>query len=594
MGKVYLAEQRLGTATRRVAIKTLRPELSNNAQVVGRFLRECEIVAQLHHPNTVQFFDFGELEIDGSGGLFIVMEYIEGEDLGALLDREGPLELGRIDRLLIQIAGSLSEAHQLGVVHRDLKPDNILLTERAGQPDFVKVLDFGIARHHEMGEERTQLTMQGMVLGTPPYMSPEQFGEEAPDARSDLYSLGIILYEMLTGRLPFEAKTPWEWANRHLSEPPLDLAALERGSALPEHRRRAVMRALSKDPAARQRDIIELLEEFTGIASGQEGWLLTAQRSLLPERLPEHSAEDARELRRASDHRAEALDWATKTSDDDDDDDDDELEALIEPPRMGRAMLFALLLIGALFAGIYLMGGPEPREEAGRELGQEADDEHALAHDPSAEEEEARAHAQQDGATTEAAAKAKAKAERERGSSSAMSASSKAKTASAMTRRSAPRARPVQPAGAPQEDQRTESPAEAPSQPAAESAPPSADPGTISRPASDAASSTTSGASASTIAAGEALLREGRAAMEAQRFIEAGARLNEAEALLGADSPAYLSARRELGRLGERAVGNELMRGRCDEAQALFRDLQRANAHQRAAAQFTGDWCPRP
>ncbi|MCA9603431.1 MAG: serine/threonine protein kinase, partial [Myxococcales bacterium] len=142
MGKVYRAEQKMGNATRFVAIKTLHPELSRDPQIVARFLRESETVIQLTHPNTIQFYDFGELP---DKTLFIVMEYIEGESLAHTLLR-GAIEPTRVDKLLVQICGSLNEAHGLGIVHRDLKPDNILLTNRGGQTDFVKVLDFGIAK----------------------------------------------------------------------------------------------------------------------------------------------------------------------------------------------------------------------------------------------------------------------------------------------------------------------------------------------------------------------------------------------------------------------------------------------------------------
>ncbi|MEM6959550.1 MAG: serine/threonine-protein kinase, partial [Myxococcota bacterium] len=134
MGKVYLAEQKMGTALRKVAIKTLHPELSGDPQLVARFHRECETVIELHHPNTVKFYDFGELE---DKTLFIVMEYIEGGDLARHLQKHGAVAPALADKLLIQICGSLHEAHQRGVVHRDLKPENVLLTTRGGQENFV-------------------------------------------------------------------------------------------------------------------------------------------------------------------------------------------------------------------------------------------------------------------------------------------------------------------------------------------------------------------------------------------------------------------------------------------------------------------------
>ncbi|MEZ4256101.1 MAG: serine/threonine-protein kinase [Polyangiales bacterium] len=269
MGKVYRAEQKMGNATRFVAIKTLHPELSRDPQIVARFLRESETVIQLTHPNTIQFYDFGELP---DKTLFIVMEYIEGESLAHTLLR-GAIEPTRVDKLLVQICGSLNEAHGLGIVHRDLKPDNILLTNRGGQTDFVKVLDFGIAKRSEAEDQKdAKLTKQGMVLGTPPYMSPEQFSGVALDARSDIYSLGLITYEMLTGELPFMARTPWEWATQHLTVQPTPLDRHPVAELLPPHKRAAVMRALEKDRSNRQPSVLDFMREFTGATDAQAAW----------------------------------------------------------------------------------------------------------------------------------------------------------------------------------------------------------------------------------------------------------------------------------------------------------------------------------
>jgi serine/threonine-protein kinase len=132
-----------------------------------------------------------------------------------------------VRHILRQVCGALEEAHQQGIVHRDLKPDNVVLTHRADEPDFVKVLDFGIALSTgPTAKRQTKLTQQGTVLGTPPYMSPEQLAGEEVDSRSDVYSLGVIAYEMLTGKLPFEAETPWQWANKHMREKPRPLTTV--------------------------------------------------------------------------------------------------------------------------------------------------------------------------------------------------------------------------------------------------------------------------------------------------------------------------------------------------------------------------------
>jgi len=262
MGAVYVGEQALGAHSRKVAIKTLHAHLSRDEQVRDRFQREVGTLATLEHPNTVQVFDFGT---SPDGVLYIVMEFVQGRSIAAILEKEGPISPARVEKILAQICGSLAEAHGKGIIHRDLKPDNIVLTERAGQKDFVKVLDFGIAkRSGEADRNEKKLTQQGMVLGTPPYMSPEQFTGQQLDARSDEYSLAIMAYEMLTGTLPFDAKTAWEWATLHMTAAPKAIEATPNGAALPEAMRGAIMRALAKDKEQRFESITEFHERFAG------------------------------------------------------------------------------------------------------------------------------------------------------------------------------------------------------------------------------------------------------------------------------------------------------------------------------------------
>lgn len=272
MGKVYLAEQKMGTATRKVAIKTLHPELANDPQLIARFQRESETVIELRHPNTIQFYDFGELD---DGTLIIVMEYIQGKPLAKVLEESGVVDPSRADTIIIQVCGSLHEAHQRGIVHRDLKPENVLLTDQGGQTDFVKVLDFGIAKRDDAEDaSQAKLTKQGMVLGTPPYMSPEQFSGQKLDARSDIYSLGVMVYEMLAGKLPFEAATPWEWATKHLTAQPTSLDAYPISARVPQNKKAAVMRALAKSPDDRQPSVLAFLEEFTGYRDANAAWTM--------------------------------------------------------------------------------------------------------------------------------------------------------------------------------------------------------------------------------------------------------------------------------------------------------------------------------
>jgi serine/threonine-protein kinase len=264
MGSVYLAEQQLGTTVRRVALKTLHRHLSADPTLRTRFEREVATVAALEHPNTIQVFDFGTTP---DGLLYIVMEFVEGKSLADVLVAERCLDPQRAIKILLQVCGSLAEAHKGGIVHRDLKPDNVMLTDRAGQRDFVKVLDFGIAKRGGDEAEGKRLTQQGTVLGTPPYMSPEQFTGKPLDARSDLYSLAIMAYEMVSGELPFHADSPYEWATQHLTVAPRPLAQTARGPAIPLALQTAIERGMSKAPDQRYADVEAFARALEGGAS---------------------------------------------------------------------------------------------------------------------------------------------------------------------------------------------------------------------------------------------------------------------------------------------------------------------------------------
>ncbi|HTM44797.1 MAG TPA: protein kinase [Polyangiaceae bacterium] len=251
MGVVYEAEQQMGTTVRKVAVKTLHKQLSTDPSVAARFHRECGTVAQLEHPNTVKVYDFGAT---ADGTLYIAMEYLQGEPLNVVIEKNAPLPPERVGRIVQQIAGSLDEAHGQGVIHRDLKPENVVLIDRAGEKDVVKLLDFGIAARTESADaaKEQKLTQQGMVLGTPPYMSPEQFTGKALDKRSDIYSLGVMTYEMVTGKLPFEAATPWQWATEHMTSRPRPFELSPVKDKIPAQMQSAILRALEKDKEKRQ------------------------------------------------------------------------------------------------------------------------------------------------------------------------------------------------------------------------------------------------------------------------------------------------------------------------------------------------------
>ncbi len=257
MGRVYAAEQSMGEASRKVAIKVLLAEYSGRELDMQRFSRECSTVAELEHPNTIKFYDYGDTD---DGDLFIAMEFLSGESLSQTL-KEGAIPSERVDLIIGQICGSLQEAHDHGIIHRDLKPDNIILTSPGGQPDFVKVLDFGIAKR--VGGKDPKLTPLGVVLGSPPYMSPEQFTLQDIDARSDIYSLGVLAFQALTGKLPFQARDPLEWAHLHMNTEPLSFDATEAGPFVPDHMRQAILRALAKDPANRPQSMREFFADFT-------------------------------------------------------------------------------------------------------------------------------------------------------------------------------------------------------------------------------------------------------------------------------------------------------------------------------------------
>src|SRR4051794_8550287 len=271
MGCVYQGEQMLGSTARKVAIKTLHKHLSHDESIKARFDREAGTVAALEHPNTIQVYDFGAME---DGTLYLVMEFVQGRSVADILEKDGAMPPARVENILRQVCGSLEEAHGHGIVHRDLKPDNVVLCERAGQKDWVEVLDFGIAkRSSEHDPNEAKLTQQGMVLGTPPYMSPEQFTGQPVDARSDIYALGVMTYEMLVGKYPFEANTAWEWASKHMTEAPRPIETQALGSNVPDRMRHAITRALAKNKDERFASVTEFYEAMTsgGAAAGAGG-----------------------------------------------------------------------------------------------------------------------------------------------------------------------------------------------------------------------------------------------------------------------------------------------------------------------------------
>jgi hypothetical protein len=212
MGLVYRVEHiQLGKVA---AMKVLHADTARDTEAVRRFRTEAQAVSRLSHPNIVQTFDFGQSE----GALYLVMEYVRGEDLAAVVKREGPLPFEQAAPLFVQICSALTDAHEAGVIHRDLKPENIVVVQRRGEVAHAKVLDFGLAKLRERGDG-AEITSGGQVIGTPYYMSPEQVRSEPLDVRTDIYSLGATLYRVLTGTPPFQAPTPVGVLTMHVTDP---------------------------------------------------------------------------------------------------------------------------------------------------------------------------------------------------------------------------------------------------------------------------------------------------------------------------------------------------------------------------------------
>jgi serine/threonine-protein kinase len=260
MGDVYLAEH--VTIRKKVAIKVLHPEMSRMKEVVARFEREALAAAHIEHPNVAAASDFGKLD---DGSFFLVLEYVEGRSLRQTI-AGGPLELARAIHVARQIAGALARAHALGIVHRDLKPENVMLVTRDGDPNFVKVLDFGIAKvpvGEILGETLgtgQALTQLGMVYGTPEYMAPEQALGQAVDARADLYALGVILFEMIAGTRPFDDESKVAILGMHVTAPVPSLKERAPDAGVSCALDDLIARLMAKDARARFSDARELID----------------------------------------------------------------------------------------------------------------------------------------------------------------------------------------------------------------------------------------------------------------------------------------------------------------------------------------------
>jgi serine/threonine protein kinase len=258
MGVVYKARHTL--MDRIVAIKMLKSTLISDSMSVKRFQQEVKASARIDHPHAITVYNFG---ISPEGLPYIVMDFLQGNSLAEVIKAEGHVEVDRGVKIITQACEALAHAHKQGVVHRDLKPSNIVLTEYDEDPDFVKVVDFGVAKLMGGTAEGAQrLTQTGEVCGSPVYMSPEQCMGQELDLRSDIYSMGILIYETLTGKLPLIGRTMVDTMSKHVSEMPPSFSKVRPDLYIPERIEQVVMRAMAKDPADRHQNMDELREDL--------------------------------------------------------------------------------------------------------------------------------------------------------------------------------------------------------------------------------------------------------------------------------------------------------------------------------------------
>jgi eukaryotic-like serine/threonine-protein kinase len=288
MGAVYLGEHvKMG---RKSAIKVMNPSMAADPDAISRFNREASNASRISHPNVCQIYDFGETP---DGVIYLAMEFIEGRSLTDVIEHEGALPPARAVRILRQAADALTAAHDLGIVHRDLKPDNIMIVRGKDGSDVVKVVDFGIAKAVAGDEAGQKVTKTGLVVGTPEYMSPEQLAGDKLDGRSDIYSLALVFYRMLTGTLPFQADSAQETMIKRLTDDPLTLAAARPDIVYPPGLQTVLDKALARTPAERYGNASQFGKDAEAAVGGRAGTLATDATQLLEARAARQAAAGA-------------------------------------------------------------------------------------------------------------------------------------------------------------------------------------------------------------------------------------------------------------------------------------------------------------
>jgi len=267
MGVVYEAVHTV--IEKRVAIKLLRKDFSSRHDVVERFRQEAKSASRIGHEHIVDISDFGETP---TGDSYFVMEFLEGQDLANVLGHEGVLATRRAIDIVVQCCRALGAAHAKGIVHRDMKPENVFLIRRDGNPDFVKIVDFGIAKMNEIetpGEPGRKLTKTGMIFGTPEYMSPEQAAGKTVDHRVDIYAVGVILFELLLGRVPYVGDSFMGILTQHMFEPVPEFSSVNSSVVVPPDVEAVILKALAKKPEERFQTMEQFSDALVAVSQGR-------------------------------------------------------------------------------------------------------------------------------------------------------------------------------------------------------------------------------------------------------------------------------------------------------------------------------------